>query len=78
MNEKQDVTKLEEPMRTAKELAFKAYCHNLPKDEDIATARLQERFNNWWSEWFHGDEHRGCFRHDYNVYVEGRRYIRAE
>lgn len=76
--EEKKITEIEHPMRTAKEIAFKAFCHNLPQDVDYATADLEMRFNNWWAEWFHRGEHRGCFYPEHNIFVESHRYIRAE
>lgn len=76
--EEKDYSELEKPMTTAKDLAFKAFCHNLPKDIVYATADLQMRFENWWSEWFYRDDHRSSFYHKHNVYVDGKRYIQAD
>ena len=78
MTEEKSIPKREKAMRTAKEIAFKAFCHNLPKDTDFSTASLQMKFDNWWSEWFHSGEHRGCFYPEHNIFVEGHRYIKAE
>jgi hypothetical protein len=75
---KESSPKIAVPMKTAKEIAFKAYCANLPKDVDYATADLQIRFDNWWGEWFHRGEHRECFYHKHDLYLDGKRYIQAE
>ncbi len=61
-------------MTTAKELTFKAYSLGYKgKPEE-----LNERFNNWWEEWFIRQEHKDSFYHKHNVYIDGKRYIQAE
>ena len=50
--EEKDYPELKKPMTTAKDLAFKAFCYNLPKDVDYSTSDIKERFENWWSEWY--------------------------
>ena len=67
------------PMKTAKEIAFKAFLENIDgKFANESPASLRERFDNWWSEWYHHEEHRGCFYHEHDVYIDGIRYIKAE
>ena len=61
-------------MKTAKEIAFKAYSLGYKGKPN----ELNERFENWWSEWFHGQTHKDSFYHEHNVYINGKRYIQAE
>lgn len=69
-------------METAKELAYKAYCHNNvdlltgnPKDKDD---QLKTKFENWWSKHYHGDNYQMGLNPEHNVYIDGKRYIKAE
>jgi len=68
----------DKPMVTAKDLAFKAYCANLPKDIDFATDDIKMRFENWWSEWYGREEHRDGFYHKHSVFIDLKRFIQAE
>lgn len=70
-------------MKTAKELAHKAYfdvylneSHKHPKF--INVGKLEERFENWWSEWYSRNDHKDCFDPKHNVYIDGKKYIQAE
>ena len=74
-------------MKTAKELAFKAYCDALivadPKfKEDWAgddyDAKIREAFENWWASYYHRQEHKDSFHVEISVFIEGKRYIQAE
>jgi len=65
-------------MMTAKELAWKAYLDSLKvigtvTDESI----VRERFENWWSDNY-GNRDTTKFNPEHNVFIENRRYIRAE
>ncbi len=66
-------------MKTAKELAYKAYCHWITMDteEELGDNEIKARFENWWSEWYYPG-HRDSFHHEHNVYIDGKRYIQAE
>jgi hypothetical protein len=61
-------------MKTAKELAFKAYIqfYNLHPDE------MGERFEHWWRDNYIDGEYKDSFQPKHNVYVDGERYIQAE
>lgn len=89
-------------MKTAKDLAFKAYCDALKlavykvnkiKGEEInsiidledvfitfniSSTELDNRFENWWSEWYNGNDHKDCFEAELSVFIKLRRYIQAE
>ena len=60
-------------MSTAKELAWEAYQQYCSLDEQ----EMRERFENWWSDNY-GNRDAIQFNPEYNVYIEGRRYIQAE
>lgn len=70
-------------MTTAKDLAYKAWRDAisfvdksyLENSEETA---IRQRFENWWSEWFNREEHKECFYHKHNIYIDGKRYIQAE
>lgn len=72
-------------MSSAKELAWKAYLDGFlfvseRELEDIDTdtqSNLRQRFENWWSDNF-GNRDSTKFNPEYDVYVNGQRYIRAE
>ena len=76
--EEKDYPELKKPMTTAKDLAFKAFCYNLPKDVDYSTSDIKERFENWWSEWYGREEHRDGFYHKHSVFIDLKRFIQAE
>jgi hypothetical protein len=72
--------------KTAKELAWKAFCDALiiadPRfKEDWAADdyeyTIRERFENWWSDNY-GNRDTVQFNPTYSVYVEGKKYIQAE
>ena len=68
-------------MKTAKEIAYKAFCHNMGEPHnDLPWTELekQERFNNWWSEWYHGSDHKDCFNSEHFVIIDRKIYIKAE
>ena len=68
-------------MKTAKDLAYKAYCDALKKIGTIDEAIIRPAFESWWSEWYSREsflEHKDRFYHVHNVYVDGKRYIQAE
>jgi hypothetical protein len=66
-------------MKTAKELAYKAYydatAHSFRIDDEIT---LKERFENWWIEHYVRGDHKDSFHHEHNVYVDGKRYMQVE
>lgn len=69
-------------METAKELAFKAYCHNnmdlMSGNPNDREERIKIQFENWWSRFYTGDNYQSGMNHKHNVYVDGKRYIQAE
>ena len=73
-------------MRTAKELAFKAYCEGLmdgmiSKFEDLSPddqAKAENRFENWWSEHYVRAEHKDGFNSEHFVMIDRSVYIKAE
>lgn len=69
-------------MRTAKDIAYKAWFENLIDSEDnpytYTPTKKQERFENWWREWYHREDHKDCFYNEKNVFIDGKRYIKAE
>lgn len=70
-------------MKTAKDLAWKAYVANLPKDQFLVPdikgcAEIRERFENWWTQNVYNKEHRDSFEPVLSVFIEGKRYIQAE
>jgi hypothetical protein len=60
-------------MSSAKELAWKAYQEYC----SLEPIEMRERFENWWSNNF-GNRDTTKFNSEYDVYVNGHRYIRAE
>jgi hypothetical protein len=64
-------------MKTAKELAFKAYCEAFQVCGVTPEETLTERFENWWSNNY-GNRDTTKFQAEHNVYIENRRYIQAE
>ena len=68
-------------MRTAKELAFKAFMTNVivnPNEADFDMMLWRERFESWWSEYYIRAEHKDGFYCEHNLYIDGHRYIKAE
>lgn len=68
-----------ELMTTAKDLAWKAYLDGMQKGYPVKIDEneIKERFENWWSNNY-GNKDTIEFNPEYNVYIEGRRYIQAE
>jgi hypothetical protein len=67
-------------MKTAKELAWKAYLDafkHIGTVTDDAIPNIRERFENWWSDNY-GNRDSTKFYAEHNVYVEGKKYIQAE
>jgi hypothetical protein len=65
-------------MKTAKDLAWKAYSDNEYAIKGfIVKEEVMERFENWWSENY-GNINSTKFTPEHNVFVENRRYIQAE
>ena len=66
-------------MKTAKELAYKAYMDGMQKavPVKINPDEIMEGFENWWSNNY-GNSDTTKFNAEHNVYVENRRYIQAE
>jgi hypothetical protein len=70
-------------MTTAKDLAFKAWCDAikfvdksyLENSEETA---IKKRFENWWKEWYYGNDHKDCFHPEHSVFMNGKRYIQAD
>ena len=68
-------------MKTAKDLAYKAFCHNLIEphnDAPYSEYEKQQKFESWWRDWFIDGDRRGHLHEEHSVFIEGRRYIRAE
>jgi hypothetical protein len=68
-------------METAKELAFKAFCHNNvdlmsgnPADRE---ERMKIQFENWWSRNY-GNAYQPEFNSEHSVFIDNNRYIKAE
>jgi hypothetical protein len=65
-------------MSSAKELAWKAYLDSIKAIADVINESIiRERFENWWSNNY-GNRDTTMFNTEYDVYVNGHRYIRAE
>jgi len=72
-------------MKTAKELAWKAYVDGLldgmtGKFENLtpgAQTDVKVKFENWWSNNY-GNKDTTKFNPEVSVFIEGRRYIQAE
>lgn len=69
-------------MTTAKDLARKAYNDgmklvNLDYCTAFNEAQRHERFENWWSDNYDNRD-TTKFINDVNIYIENRRYIKAE
>lgn len=60
-------------MTTAKDLAFKAYSQYC----SLGEAEMREHFERWWSINY-GNSNTTKFSHIHNIYVDGKRYIKAE
>ena len=76
--------KNDNPLKSAKDLAFKAYCDGLKLNENEHfnpndPNELQERFENWWIEWY-GDRHGNSFLSNcqLDIFVGTKRYIQGE
>jgi hypothetical protein len=67
-------------MKTAKDLAWKAYLDGMQKDYPVKIDEneIKERFENWWKEWYYHREHKNSFNPEFSVFIEGKRYIQAE
>jgi len=68
-------------MTTAKELARKAYCDAVKAEREgfFNNFSPEDRFEQWWSEWFHSNDHKNCF-YDKGptVFIDLKKYIKAE
>jgi hypothetical protein len=65
-------------MASAKDLAWKAYSDNEYSIKGfLAKEEARERFELWWSNNY-GNSDTTKFVPEHNVYVEGKRYIKAE
>ena len=76
-------------MKTAKDLAFKAFClnidvptrmslfHRADKSNESKEVQIKERFENWWSQNY-GNKDQPEFNPELSVFIEGKRYIQAE
>lgn len=69
-------------MKTAKELARKAFCDavKLQKEKEGYFDKFtpEERFEGWWREWYSSEEHKDSFHHDLDVFIGLKRYIKVE
>lgn len=68
-------------METAKELAYKAFCHNnidkmgaAPNEKEII---LEHNFELWWSKYY-GNTYQPEFNSEHSVFIDNKRYIKAE
>jgi hypothetical protein len=69
-------------MISAKELAWKAYCDGMKHVNpdyvnEFTLPNLNEFFENWWSNNY-GNRDSTKFHPEHNVFIENKRYIRAE
>ena len=66
-------------MTTAKDLAHKAYFESIKAIGEINDeSKVNERFENFWSEWYGRQEHKDGFRSEHFVMIDRRVYIQAE
>jgi hypothetical protein len=66
-------------MKTAKDLAYKAYCDSIKEIGTITDeGKIKERFENWWKEWYHREDHKDSFHHVHSVFIDLKSYIQAE
>jgi hypothetical protein len=67
-------------MRTAKELAFKAYLTGMQKATPvkIEEGEIREVFENWWSEYYVRGDHKDGFNSELFVMIDRSVYIKAE
>ena len=67
-------------MKTAKDLAFKAYCEAARKAKEGYFDKYtpKERFESFWSEWYGRQEHKDSFNSEHFVMIDRRVYIQAE
>jgi hypothetical protein len=67
-------------MKTAKDLAKKAFCDAVKMDREGWFKRFtpKERFESWWDEWYSKNEHKDYFDSELSVFIELKRYIQAE
>jgi hypothetical protein len=68
-------------MRTAKELAFKAFMANVivnPNEADFDMMLWKTRFENFWSEYYVRAEHKDGFNSEHFVMIDRSVYIKAE
>jgi hypothetical protein len=68
-------------MRTAKELAFKAFMANVivnPNESDFDIMLWKERFESWWSVYYVRAEHKDGFNAEHFVMIDRKVYIQAE
>ena len=69
-------------MKTAKELAKKAFCDAVKLQNEnqgyFEQFTPEERFEGWWREWSSSGEHKDSFFHELDVFIGPKRYIKAE
>jgi hypothetical protein len=67
-------------MRTAKDLAFKAYLSGMQKTTPVKIEEdeIRERFESWWSEHYVRAEHKDGFNAELFVMIDLKVYIQAE
>ena len=68
-------------MRTAKDLAFKAFMTNVivnPNEADFDIMLWRERFENWLSEYYVRGDHKDGFNSEHFVMIDRKVYIQAE
>ena len=67
-------------MRTAKDLARKAYLDGMQKVTPVKIEKdeIRERFENWWDEHYVRAEHKDGFNSEHFVMIDLKVYIQAE
>ena len=65
-------------MKTAKDLAFKAYRVHIKEYDPIPTAETKNSFEHWWNFWYNDNNQEDWFSPELSVFIDGKRYIQAE
>jgi hypothetical protein len=68
-------------MNTAKDLAYKAFCeHLVVKEETLPDGlkqKIKDQFEIWWSKYY-GNSVQPEFFPETSVFIDGKRFIKAE
>jgi len=70
-----------EPITTARELCYQAFCANLVEphnDAPWSDSEKRTRFDNWWEHKVWRQEHRDCLYPEHSVFINGKRYVELE